>query len=246
MTGRADESPAASRTALRVVLGVGVLGAIAIAVIRLPVTDVATRLAEGMRDTGATGILLFFAAYIISTVALLPGSLLTLAAGFAYGPGWGLLLASPASVAGATVAFVLGRTLLRDRAARTVRGYPKLRAIDAAVEREGFRLVLLLRLSPVFPFNVLNYGLSLSRVRLRTYVAASFLGMLPGTAFYAYLGSLASVAADLRTTGAGGGPLRLAMYVLGFAATLAVVLVATRMARRALSSELREADTSSG
>lgn len=222
----------------RVLLGILVVGIAVAGLALLPVSETAMRLAEMARGAGLAGAALFIAAYIVSTVGLLPGSILTLGAGFAYGPVWGLLLASPASVAGATCAFVLGRTLLRDWAARKVGESPRARAIDAAVARDGFRLVLLLRLSPVFPFNVLNYALSLSPVRLRTYVAASFLGMLPGTAFYVYLGSLAPAVAELGARGTDGGWLSTIMYGIGFAATAAVVMVATRLARRALAAEL--------
>jgi uncharacterized membrane protein YdjX (TVP38/TMEM64 family) len=193
-----------------------------------------------MREAGAPGVLLFVLVYVLSTIALIPGSILTLAAGFAYGPLWGLAIVSPASVAGATAAFVLGRTLLRKWVERKMRTSPKARAIDAAVEREGFKLVLLLRLSPLIPFDILNYVLSLSKLRLRTYVLASFLGMLPGTALYVYLGSLATTVAELSSAGSKGGPARTVLYVTGFIATLVGVVIATRAARRALSHELRE------
>ena len=177
-------------------------------------------------------------AYVVSTVAMLPGSVLTLAAGFAYGPLWGVAVASPASVAGATAAFLLGRTLLRGWAERRIRASTQARAIDSAVEREGFKLVLLLRLSPLIPFDVLNYVLSLSRIRLGTYVLASFVGMLPGTVLYVYLGSLAATAAEIRSPGTDGGPARIVLYIGGLVATVAGVVVATRAARRALASEL--------
>jgi uncharacterized membrane protein YdjX (TVP38/TMEM64 family) len=200
------------------------------------------RLAEAVRGTGFTGVVVFFLAYIVSTVAFLPGSLLTLVAGFAYGPFWGLVVASPASVAGATAAFLLGRTFLRDWASRKVAASRKARAIDLAVEREAFKLVLLLRLSPIFPFNVLNYALSLSKVRLGTYVAASFLGMLPGTALYVYLGALAPAAAELSTAASAPGTAQRTLYLAGLGATIAVVVIATRAARRALARELPDTE----
>ncbi len=206
----------------------------------LPLKEWTTQLAQWARGTGALGVAVFVLVYVVSTALGLPGSILTLAAGFAYGPVWGLVIASPASVAGATCAFLLGRTLLHDWAVRRVGQSPKLKAIDAAVERQGFMLVLLLRLSPVFPFNVLNYALSLTRVRLTTYVAASFLGMLPGTAMYVYLGSLAPAAAELSAAGEGGGGTRTALYAAGLVATVAVAVIGTRAARRALDSTLTE------
>lgn len=224
----------------RVLAIVLVVAALVAAAWGLPLAEWTTGLAERARTSGAAGVVIFFVAYVVSTVALLPGSVLTLAAGFAYGPVWGLLLASPASVAGATCAFMLGRTLLRDWAASKAERSPRARAIDAAVGREGGKLVLLLRLSPLVPFNLLNYVLSLSRVSLGTYVLASFIGMLPGTALYVYLGSLAPAAAALSSTGQqGGGTLRTVLYVAGLVATIAVVIIATRAARKALDVELQ-------
>ena len=217
-----------------------VVAAITAATFLLPIREWTTQLAEWARGTGWRGVTVFVLAYIVSTVLGLPGSILTLAAGFAYGPAWGLAIASPASVAGATCAFLMGRTLLRDWAVRLVGESARIRAIDAAVARQGFKLVFLLRLSPLFPFNVLNYALSLSRVSLLTYVTASFLGMLPGTAMYVYLGSLAPAAAELASATDRGGATRTALFVAGLAATVAVVVIASRAARRALATELGE------
>jgi len=225
---------------LRIGLVVMAVAALVAAAYVLPIAEWTIRLAEHVRGAGATGVALFIAVYVASTVAVLPGSILTLAAGFAYGPVWGLAVASPASVAGATCAFLLGRTMLRDWAARKVGESRHARAIDAAVTREGFKLVLLLRLSPLVPFNLLNYILSLTPVTTGRYVLASFIGMLPGTALYVYLGSLAPAAAELTTAAAGGGRTRTLLYVTGLIATIAVVVIATRAARRALNAELQE------
>lgn len=224
----------------RVLLVLIVLAGLVAGALFLPIGDWTIRLAERARGTGLAGVALFVIVYVASTVALLPGSILTLAAGFAYGPVWGLAVASPASVTGATCAFLLGRTTLRDWAARQVGESRRARAIDAAVEREGFKLVLLLRLSPLVPFNLLNYMLSLSRVTTGRYVLASFIGMLPGTALYVYLGSLAPAAAELTDATARGGRTRTALYLAGLVATVAVVVIATRAARRALNAELQE------
>jgi uncharacterized membrane protein YdjX (TVP38/TMEM64 family) len=221
-------------TGRRLAIGALVLAAIAAAIMYLPVAALVTRLAETARGAGAAGLAVFVAAYVISTVALIPGSLLTLVAGFVYGPLWGLLVVSPASVAAASVAFLLGRTLLRDWAARKVARSPQAHAIDVAVEREGFKLVLLLRMSPVIPFSLLNYALSLTRISFGTYVLASFIGMLPGTALYVYLGSLAPAAASLTASTSQGGPAQRLLYVVGLTATIAAAVVSTRIARRAM------------
>ncbi|MDE3154468.1 MAG: TVP38/TMEM64 family protein [Acidobacteriota bacterium] len=222
----------------RLLLALAFVAALLVAVRLLPFGDWVLRLAAVIRSTGLPGVALFIVIYVVSTVALLPGSILTLVAGFAWGPVWGLAVASPASVAGATAAFALGRTVLRGWVGRKLEAMPRGRAIDRAVGEKGFRLVLLLRLSPIVPFNLLNYALSLSDISIGRYVLASFVGMLPGTWLYVYLGSLATTAASLGTAGAGGGPVRLAFYAAGFAATVLVVITATRLARRALDGVL--------
>lgn len=226
-------------TRTRLLLIVAVPAVLAAAAYLLPIADWTTSLVARARETGAVGVAVFFAAYVASTVALLPGSILTLAAGFAYGPLWGLAIVSPASVAGATSAFLLGRTLLHDWALRKTETSAHGRAIAQAVTREGFKLVLLLRLSPLVPFNLLNYALSATDVRLGTYVVASAIGMLPGTALYVYLGSLAPTAAQLSAAAERGAAARTALYVAGLLATVAVVVIATRAARRALDAELQ-------
>lgn len=161
-----------------------------------------------------------------------------MAAGFAYGPIRGLLVASPASVLAATTAFLLGRTVLRGWIQRKIARSPKVRAIDRAVERNSFRLILLLRLSPVIPFNMLNYALGLSKASLGRYVIASLIGMLPGTWLYVYLGSLATTAAGLGEASRAGGRERLVLTAIGLAATVAAIIFVTRAARRALEQEL--------
>jgi uncharacterized membrane protein YdjX (TVP38/TMEM64 family) len=216
-----------------------VVSAILVTAWFVPVAEWIVELPVLVRETGALGVAIFFAAYIVATIALLPGSIFTLVAGFAWGPLWGLAIASPASVAGATSAFMLGRTLLRDWAARHVGRWPRARALDTAVQRNGFKMVFLLRLSPVFPFNLLNYALGLSGVSLGAYVLASFLGMLPATILYVYLGSLAPAAAELSLVAASGGKARMLLYLAGLLATVAAVVIGARAARRALDAELQ-------
>lgn len=205
----------------------------------LPVREWIVGLGTDLRGMGARGVLLFAVVYVVSEVALVPGSLLALAAGFAYGPIGGVLIVSPASVAAATVAFLLGRTLLRGWVTRKASHSPALRALDQAAGRHGLKLILLLRLSPVIPFNLLNYALGASGASIRQYVVASFVGMLPGTFLYVYLGSLATTAANLNTAGEAGGTPSVVLSGIGLAATILVVVLATRWARRALQKELK-------
>jgi len=224
----------------RVFAAIAVVVSVALGVSRLPVAAWTVAFAEQLRGTGALGIAVFVGGYVVSTVLALPGSALTLMAGFAYGPALGLAIVSPASVCGATCAFLLGRSLLRGWAERLVARSPRAQAIDAAVGREGFQLIVLLRLSPLIPFNLLNYALSLTNVSVGRYVLASFIGMLPGTVLYVYLGSLVPAAAELTSASRGGGVASTALYLAGLAATLGVVVVATRLARSALADRLHE------
>jgi pyruvate/2-oxoglutarate dehydrogenase complex dihydrolipoamide dehydrogenase (E3) component/uncharacterized membrane protein YdjX (TVP38/TMEM64 family) len=187
-----------------------------------------------VRDAGVPGMGLFVVAYVAATVLFVPGVLLTMGAGLAYGVGVGAPLVWLSANLAAAAAFVLGRTLARDMIAQRVAGNVKFAAIDRAVGREGFKIVLLTRLSPAFPFNLLNYAYGLTQVTLRDYVVASLLGMIPGTVMYVYLGSLLTDVAQLAGGESGSAAAPWWLKLLGFAATVAVTIVVTRVARRAL------------
>lgn len=225
----------------RAILGVLILGLVAMAATHLDLARGALALISWSRGAGLLGALVFALAYVLSTVLLLPGSMLTLGAGFAWGPVVGVAIVSPASVLAATAAFVLGRTLLRGRVERRVLGDQRFAAIDRAVGENGFRLVLLLRLSPVLPFNLLNYALALTRVSLRDYVMGSAIGMFPATVLYVYLGSVLTNGSELLAgKPLGASPAGTALYWMGLAATLAVVVFITRASRVALRKALVE------
>lgn len=177
---------------------------------------------------------LFVLGYAVATVAFLPGSLLTLAAGALFGLARGTALAFGGAVLGSTAAFLVARYLARPLVVRRLGPDPRFRRIDEAVGARGVRLVLLLRLSPVLPFNVLNYALGATRVRLRDYLLGA-VGMLPGTVLYVWTGKLAGdVASAAAGAAAPRGPGYWTMLGLGLAATAAVTVMVTRMARRAL------------
>lgn len=206
--------------------------------VAFPMSQVAGELLGWIRGAGPTGVAAYAGVYIAATVLLLPGSLLTAGAGLAYGPWYGTLLVSPVSVVAATLAFLLGRTLARGWIAKRTEVDPRFRAIDVAVGRRGFRIVALLRLSPVFPFNVMNYALGLTGVRLRDYVLGSFVGMLPGTFLYVYLGSLVSDVAALASGTQTAGDAKRYLYWVGLVATVTATIYITRLARQALNDEL--------
>jgi uncharacterized membrane protein YdjX (TVP38/TMEM64 family) len=190
---------------------------------------------------GPVGPLVFFGLYIAACIFMLPGSILSLGAGAVFGVVNGSLLVSLSSTAGATAAFLVGRYLARDLVARRVAGNATFSSIDEAVASEGWKIVGLTRLSPVFPFNLLNYAFGLTRVSLRDYVLASWIGMMPGTVMYVYLGSLAGSLAELGVKEGGHtrSPVEWALYAVGLIATVAVTVVITRIARRALSRRMK-------
>ncbi len=186
-------------------------------------------------DLGPWGPVFFIVLYILATVLFLPGLIPTMAAGVLFGVIQGTLLVSISSISGATLAFLIGRYLARDWVAAMIRGNQKFEAIDAAVAQEGWKIVGLTRLSPVFPFNLLNYAFGLTQVSLKHYFLASWMGMLPGTVMYVYIGSLAG---DLATLGIGERsrtPAEWALYVVGLMATVVLTLYLTRIAQRALN-----------
>lgn len=193
-----------------------------------------------IQQLGAIGVLAFIMLYAVAAVAFIPGSLLTLGAGFVYGVVQGSLYVFVGASLGAVLAFLVGRYLARDWVARKIQQNPKFRSIDEAVGREGFKIVLLTRLSPVFPFNLLNYAFGITGVALRDY-ALGCVGMLPGTVLYVYLGSLAGNLATLGTEAQSANPaLQWAVRGIGFAATLAVTLYVTKIARKALSESVSD------
>ncbi|HUR95387.1 MAG TPA: TVP38/TMEM64 family protein [Gemmatimonadales bacterium] len=187
---------------------------------------------------GAWGPVAFVIGYALAAVAFVPGSLLTLAAGALFGLVKGTALVLLGATIGASVAFLVSRYLARGLVERRLAGNARFVSIDRAIGTSGRKIVLLLRLSPVFPYNVLNYALGLTRVRFADFVVAC-IGMLPGTLLYVYSGKVAGDVVRL----AGGapvprGPAHFASLAVGLLATIAVTTIVTRTARRAL----KEAD----
>lgn len=187
---------------------------------------------------GTIGTLIFILTYIIATVAFLPGSILTLGAGFVFGVVWGTIYVFIGATIGATLAFLVGRYIAREWVAKKIEGKAKFQAIDKAVGREGLKIVLLTRLSPIFPFNFLNYAYGVTAVTLKDYIIAS-VGMIPGTIMYVYIGSLASNLATIGTQNASANPLaQWSLRIIGFSATVAVTIYLTKIAKKALEDEV--------
>ncbi len=193
---------------------------------------------EWIRDLGWVGAIIFIGIYIIATIAFLPGSILTLGAGVIFGVVQGSILVFFGATIGATGAFLVGRYLARGWVSEKIAGNEKFKAIDAAVGEEGLKIVTLLRLSPVFPFNLLNYGMGVTSVSLKDYFIGS-VGMIPGTIMYVYIGSLAG---SLATIGSSSQPtdetVQWIIRIVGFIATVAVTVYVTKIAQKALNDRV--------
>ncbi len=193
---------------------------------------------EWVDSLGAVGAIAFMLIYIVATVAFLPGSILTLGAGVLFGVFLGSIYVFISATIGATLAFLVGRYFARGWISKKIADNNKFAAIDRAVGEEGLKIVLLTRLSPVFPFNLLNYGLGVTGVSLKDYVVAS-VGMIPGTIMYVYLGSLAGNIARIGGAEQPTNPIiTWAIRIIGFIATVAVTLYVTKVARKALDESI--------
>jgi uncharacterized membrane protein YdjX (TVP38/TMEM64 family) len=215
-------------------VAVGALAALAIAIAARAGGAYVPAFARWVEGLGVWGPIVFVLGYAAATVAFVPASLLTLAAGAIFGLAAGVVYVFIAAVLGSSAAFLIARYAARASIQARLAGSDRFAAIDRAVAAQGRRIVFLLRLSPAFPFVLLNYALGLTQVHFGDYVLAS-VGMLPGTLLYVYYGKLAGDVAAL----AGGAAVHAgagyyAVLALGLAATVAVTVLVTRTARRAL------------
>jgi uncharacterized membrane protein YdjX (TVP38/TMEM64 family) len=217
-------------------IGIGAVALAALVWLGRSAGDLVPAFAAWVESLGLVGPLVFVVGYAVAVVAFVPGSVLTLAAGAIFGVLEGTVYVLAAATLGSIGAFLVARHLARSAIERRIEGDARFAAIDRAIGAEGLKITFLLRLSPVFPFNLLNYALGLTRVRLRDYAIAS-IGMLPGTLLYVYTGKVAGDVAAIaggRETERGAGDWT--VLVLGLVATAIVTIVVTRIARRALAA----------
>eukprot|EP00817_Percolomonadidae_sp_ATCC50343_P004337 CAMPEP_0117418524 /NCGR_PEP_ID=MMETSP0758-20121206/276_1 /TAXON_ID=63605 /ORGANISM="Percolomonas cosmopolitus, Strain AE-1 (ATCC 50343)" /LENGTH=204 /DNA_ID=CAMNT_0005199055 /DNA_START=576 /DNA_END=1186 /DNA_ORIENTATION=+ len=174
--------------------------------------------------------------YAAATVFFVPGLILTLAGGFIFG-WWGLPIISAGSVLGATLAFLNGRFLARSLVKNAVQKYPIFNSIDRAVEEEGWKIIFLLRLISLIPFNFLNYALGLTSASTIQYILASWIGMLPGTALYVYFGKAAGSLASILSgdTNANDIGVKVGFLALSGVVILIVFVVVILIGKRAMS-----------
>lgn len=192
----------------------------------------------GIQNLGWLGAIAFILLYIITTIALVPGSILTLGAGIIFGVVWGSFYVFLGALLGETCAFLIGRYLVRDWVYRKIQGNRKFLAINKALRKEGFKIILLTRLSPIFPFSLLNYAFGVTGVSLRDYFLRS-IGMIPMTITYVYFGSLAVDLASLGDSIAiADQGLQMIIRIFGLIATIAATVYITRIASQALNESL--------
>ncbi len=189
---------------------------------------------DAVRNLGPWAAIGFIGLYALAAVLWVPGSILTLASGAIFGLAKGTAFTLVGATLGASLAFLVSRYVARGLLERRIGSDPRLKSVDEAIGREGGKLVFLLRLSPVFPFNLMNYALGLTSVRFRDYVVASAVGMAPGTFMYVYAGYAAGQVARSAAGAGERGPGGYVALAVGLAATVAVTIFVTRIARRAL------------
>jgi uncharacterized membrane protein YdjX (TVP38/TMEM64 family) len=216
----------------RWILAVLVVVALSVLAAVLPVKNWIREFVEWVQHLGPWGIVIFIAAYALATVLFLPGWIFTVSAGLIYGIAGGTLVALGGAVIGATLSFLIARYLLRRNIEEYAARSPRFGAIDRAIGKEGWKIIGLLRLSPLIPFNLSNYFYGITSVSLGAYVIVSAICMIPGTLLYAYLGALGQAGVS-----GGDGRRSIWQYVLlgiGLLATIAVTILVSRIAKNAL------------
>lgn len=226
---------------LKLALGIGLLVILIFGLTHFNFQGVLHSLLIWVKNLGVLGPVVFIALYILATLLFVPGSILTIGGGVLFGVVWGSIYVVISATLGASLAFLIGRYLLRAWVAQQIQRNAKFKAVDQAVGKQGWKIVLLTRLSPLFPFNFLNYAFGVTQVFLKDYVLGSF-GIIPGTVLYVYIGSLAG---DLALMGMENQQIhpetQIAKWVIrlaGFIATVAVTVYITRVANQSLEESV--------
>ncbi|KAK6930024.1 SNARE associated Golgi protein [Dillenia turbinata] len=192
------------------------------------------------RDLGPWGPIVLALAYIPLTVLAVPASVLTLGGGYLFGLPVGFAADSVGATFGAAAAFLLGRTIGRSYVISKLKDYPKFQAVAIAIHKSGFKIVLLLRLVPLLPFNMLNYLLSVTPVSLGQYMLASWLGMMPITLALVYVGTTLKDLSDVTHGWHEFSRARLAFLILGLVLSVVLIALVTKIAKAALEKTLAE------
>src|SRR6266496_4568604 len=235
----ANNKNAPKSTIGRLIILAAIVIGLFIAMKLLPVQQWLRSFNDWVGQMGVAGILIFIGVYAVATVLLAPGSILTIGAGFAFGLWKGFLAVSAGSTLGAALAFLVARFIAHERVAAIAQRNEKFREIDSAIGKQGAKLIFLLRLSPVIPFNLSNYLYGLTGVKFWPYLLASWIGMMPGTFLYVYIGTAgkAAVAAAAGGEAVKHGWQYWTFMGVGLAATIFVTIWVTKIARDTLKTE---------
>lgn len=191
-------------------------------------------------DLGPWGPVVLAIAYIPLTVLAVPASVLTLGGGYLFGLPLGFIADSAGATIGATAAFLLGRTIGKSYVMSKLKNYPKFQAVAIAIQKSGFKIVLLLRLVPLLPFNMLNYLLSVTPVNLGAYILATWLGMMPITFAFVYVGTTLKDLSDVTHGWNEVSTARLGFIGLGLIVSVVLIMSITRIAKASLDKALAE------
>jgi uncharacterized membrane protein YdjX (TVP38/TMEM64 family) len=229
-------SPTKHTAWIRAVALLAIILALALALFILPTKRYVVNILAWIETLGAWGPILLSTSYVVATILLLPGSILAMGAGALFGVWKGFLAMAIGAYLGACGAFLLGRTLARDWVEKKVSENARFSAIEKAIGKQGFKIVLLLRLCPLFPFNLLNYSLGLTPVRFSHYAIASLIGMIPAGLMYVYIGAVAgSLAAITAGEPVKGDNVQFFKWI-GLAVTIVASVLLTRIARKSLKA----------
>lgn len=201
---------------------------------QLPADEWLREIKARIDQLGPESAVIYAFLYAAAAVLFVPGWILTIGAGFICGVGRGAIAASLGSTMGAAISFLIARYVARDKVASFARRNEKFRAVDYAIERQGWKIVFLLRLNPFIPFNLSNYLYGLTAIPFRPYLLASWIAMFPETLLYVYLGAGGKAGFDAATGQGALGSLHLILVWVGLLATVIATWSVSRLARRAL------------
>src|SRR6266849_2953733 len=190
----------------RLITLIAIVIALFLAMRFLPVQQWLRSFNDWVGQMGTAGIFIFIGVYAVATVLMAPGSILTIGAGFAFGLWKGFLAVSAGATLGASLAFLVARFIAREKIEAIARRNETFRKIDNAIGQQGAKLIFLLRLSPVIPFNFSNYFYGLTAVKFWPYVLASWIGVLPGTVLYVYCGTVGKAGVQAASGARGRSP----------------------------------------
>ena len=206
-----------------------------------PLVDIIADIQQRVMRWGAGSAIWYPLLYACCNVLLLPGGVLSVGAGFFFGLWWGFLIALVGNVAGAAISFFLSRWVGREWLRRKLLRNRTLVALEPAVEREGWKIILLSQLHPLFPTSLMNYLYGLTRIRFRTCMLWVAVGQAPGLFLYSYLGTLGQLGLNLARGKTHPRAIEYLVWLGGFATAAIILVLLGRIALRLLQEAEREA-----